>query len=362
MRTLFAALVVAAPLAAQQKKVPELWLLDEVVQQAITKVGPAVVTIETFGGFRKQLGNTRPRPKPDEGDEGDDNKKKSLGPIVMPGFLQAQGPGTGLIIGAEGWVVTSSFVLNYDPQTILVTLQDGRRFTAEVRGEDRSRGLAMLKVKAEELPVAEILPAQSIEVGQWVFALARTFGAKRPTVHVGVVSALRRISGRALQCDANTSPANYGGPLIDIEGRVMGIVSPLSPKGALAGADWYDSGIGFAVTLGDIPEILEGMKAGEVYRKGFLGVSMDQAHLGPGAKIMSITKRSPAQHANFRKGDMVIKVDGVAVKHSMHLQDLIGGHVAGAWVTVVVKRKNGDEVEVLVQLDSPPPPKPPPPR
>ena len=63
MRTLFAALVVAAPLAAQQKKVPELWLLDEVVQQAITKVGPAVVTIETFGGFRKQLGNTRPRPK-----------------------------------------------------------------------------------------------------------------------------------------------------------------------------------------------------------------------------------------------------------------------------------------------------------
>ena len=381
-------LALAAAGAAQEVKqeakqeAPELWQLQPVIQRAVERVRPSVVTIETFGGTRKSVvpqqpgqkppvpkrpePEPEPEPKPEGDPEGDqpgekpsdekddkDKKKPPLGPIVMPGFLQAQGPSSGLVIGKDGWILTSRFTLNYDPSTILVTFEDGRKFPARVMGSDKSRGLAVLKVEANDLPVPELAPADKIEVGQWAFAVARSFASGgQPTVHAGMVSAVRRIGGRAVQTDASTSPANYGGPLVDLEGRVMGLVTPLSPQGDMAGADWYDSGIGFAVTLSDIGDKIEAMKTGAVFARGMLGVRMDTAFLGPGGKVMSTSKRSAASHADLRKGDVVLALDDVEVRHSMHLQDLVGARVAGDWVRVRVRKVAGHDVEVLVQLDA----------
>ena len=359
------ALCVAAPLASQKKQgdEPELWLLPKVIQHAVKQVRASVVTVETFGGFRKVIGakpkrpggipipQPKPKPKPDKQDPKKKKKKKPLGPIKMPGFIQAQGPSTGLIVGKDGWILTSSFALNWDPTSILVTLDDGRKFTAEVKGRDESRGLALLKVDADDLPTPKIAASDEVQVGQWCFAVARTFGHKDPTVHAGMVSALRRIQGRAVQCDAFTSPANYGGPLVDLDGRVLGIIAPLSPRGEAAGVNWYDSGIGFAATLHDIGDKLEGMKKGVVYKRGRIGITSDGTHLGPGAKIVSTLRGSPANHANLRKGDMILEVNDVAVRNSMHLQDLVGYHVAGDWVKVKVRRKDKSVSELMVQLD-----------
>jgi S1-C subfamily serine protease len=100
-------------------------------------------------------------------------KKPKLGPLKFPGFLRAQGVSTGLVVGADGWILTSRFVLEVDPTTILVTLADGRKFTAERVGEDRTRGVAMLKIQASDLPVPEYLHPDDASVGQWVFALGR---------------------------------------------------------------------------------------------------------------------------------------------------------------------------------------------
>ena len=349
----------AVPLAAQKKQgnEPELWLLPKVIQHSVKQVRASVVTVETFGGFRKVIGAKpkrpgipipKPRPKPKKQDK---KKKKSLGPIKMPGFIQAQGPSTGLIVDKDGWILTSSFALNWDPTSILVTLDDGRKFTAEVRGRDESRGIALLKVDASDLPTPTIVPKDEIQVGQWCFAVARTFGHKDPTVHAGMVSALHRIQGRAVQCDAFTSPANYGGPLVDLDGRVLGIIAPLSPQGEAAGVNWYDSGIGFAATLHDIADKIDGMKKGVVYKRGRMGITSDGSHLGPGARIASTRRDTPANHANLRKGDMLVEVNGVVVRNSMHLQDLVGYHVAGDWIKIKVRRKDKSVSELMLQLD-----------
>ena len=112
--------------------------------------------------------------------------------------------------------------------------------------------LVLLKVEAEpKLPVPESVPSAEMRVGQWALAVGRTFEASRPNVSVGIVSALGRIWGKAIQTDAKISPNNYGGPLVDISGRVLGVLVPMSPDGSgeMAGVEWYDSGIGFAIPL-----------------------------------------------------------------------------------------------------------------
>ncbi len=317
-------------------------LLSKVLQRAIAKAAPSVVTVETFGGTRRSTTPGRPRAKKP--------RNGGLGPLRLPGFQQAQGTSTGLVVGADGWILTTRFVLNWRPTTIIVTLADGRKFTARTAGEDRTRGIALLKIDAGGLPVPEIVPRSQMRVGQWVFALGRTFGPRTPTAHAGILSAVGRLQGKAVQCDAYTSPANYGGPLIDLEGRVLGIVAPLSPRGDMAGAEWYDSGIGFAVVLDGIDRILAGMKKGEVYRRPFLGVRLDPGFLGPGAKILSVERGSPAHEAGLRKGDLVTAVDGVPSRHAMHLQDQIGAHTAGDLIEISFTKKDGTKGRVLVEL------------
>src|SRR5205814_158981 len=99
--------------------------------------------------------------------------------------------------------------------------------------------------------VPAVAPAKELVEGQWSIALGRTLDPKRdspPAVSVGIISAVNRIWGKAFQVDAKISPINYGGPVIDVQGRVQGILVPASPKGddEAAGYEWYDSGIGFA--------------------------------------------------------------------------------------------------------------------
>ena len=107
-------------------------------------------------------------------------------------------------------------------------------------------------------------------VGQWAIAIGRTFAADQTNISVGVISALNRIWGKAIQTDAKVSPNNYGGALTDIRGRVYGVLAPLSPnnQNALAGTEWYDSGIGFAVPLEDIYARLDHLKSGKDLKPG----------------------------------------------------------------------------------------------
>ncbi|MBK8980509.1 MAG: trypsin-like peptidase domain-containing protein [Planctomycetes bacterium] len=291
--------------------------------------------------FRKyRCGPFAPRPE-----------RGGLGALTPPGFLQAQGATTGVVLEPDGWILVSRFALNFDPTTILVTLPDGRSFTARRAGEDTSRGIALVKIDATDLPVPTFLDPTEVRVGEWAFALGRTFGGgPLPSVHVGIVSATDRLFGRAVQIDANTSPANYGGPVIDVRGRVLGIAVPLSPQGRDAGVDWYDSGIGFAATVANLGELVDRMKAGEILHRGWLGIGLAADDLGPGARVANVAPESPARGVGLRPGDEIVTIDGTEVRNPFHLQVLLGAHMAGDPVHLRHRRGDGEPVGITVFL------------
>ncbi len=370
-----AALAFAA--TAQDPPPDELARLEPVLRAAIARVAPSVVTVETFGGARRSLAGrvrvpsdapadsqqpSEPRPPdqpakpPDEKDgEKDGDQKGGDGgrpkPMLRPpGFMQAQGATTGVVLSADGWIAVSRFGLSFDPSTVLVTLPDGRSLPARCAGADTSRGLALLKIESAGLPVPEFVPPEAVRVGQWAVVLGRTFGREQPSVHLGIVSARGRLFGRAIQTDANTSPANYGGPLIDVEGRVLGICVPLSREGRDAGAELYDSGIGFAVSPVGIEPLLERLRRGVVLHRGWLGVATAADDLGPGARLGTVAENSPALAAGLAAGDRIVAVDGVPVRNPFHLADLVSARMGGEVLRVDVVRAGGECAQLEVAL------------
>jgi serine protease Do len=204
---------------------------------AVDRVAPAVVQIETVGGLER-----------------------------VDGVLLGTGPTTGLAVDPGGYIISSAFNFIGKPASILVRLPDGARKPARLVATDHARMLVLLKIEAERpLLVCEIAPRRQMRVGQWTIAVGRTFQGDRPNMAVGILSALDRVWGRAIQTDAAVSPNNYGGPLVDVRGRVMGVLVPLSPQaaGEVAGMEWYDSGIGFAIPLEHIQQVLPRLKKGE---------------------------------------------------------------------------------------------------
>jgi serine protease Do len=216
-------------------------------------------------------------------------------------------------------------------------------------------------------PVPEFASRDGLQVGQWVVATGIGFGAGQPALSAGIISATSRISGRAVQTDANLSPANYGGPLIDLDGRVVGICSPLSPqsKNEAAGAEWYDSGIGFAVPLAGLDSVLTAMKEGKTLQPGFLGVkSQPNGEEAKGAVGQEIVPDSPAAKADLKPEDRIVSVGDIEVQDATHLSSVIGRFLAGDKVSVVIQRgdeKKVLEVELAVRPAEPPKPMPMPP-
>jgi S1-C subfamily serine protease len=388
---LFAGALAAAAGAQHAPPADEFVHLETVLQRALAKAAPFTVTVETFGGTRRKLekegpmdgeGPPKPRPMPQqppksepqpvpepdenapkeglpkEGQPKKDEPKKDESPkkpLVAEGFQQTQGRTTGVVLTADGWILVSRFALALEPTTVLITVAGRGTFHATRAGEDTSRGIALVKIDARDLPVPEFVAPEQVHVGQWAFALGRTFAADEPTVHLGIVSAKRRLFGRALQIDAYTSPANYGGPVVDLEGRVLGIAVPLSPSGRNAGVEWYDSGIGFATTVADVSPLLARMQNGEVLQRGWLGVKLATAHLGPGAKIDDLPPGSAAAKAGLAKGDVVVKVDGTDVLHGPHFQMLVSSRLGGDQVTLAVQRAGGavETLGPITLLDAP---------
>ena len=284
-------------------------------QQAVAAADPSIVRIETVGGMD-----------------------------LVGEVLTATGPTTGVIVSEDGYIITSRFNFVSHPATVVVTLSDERKFAAKIVAEDFSRMLTLLKIDAAELKPLPAVTPDDVEVGQWALALGRTFDPLFPNMSVGIVSAVRRLSGRATQTDAKVSPLNYGGPLIDLTGRGIGILVPLSPQGKdeTAGVEWYDGGIGFAIPLHDVYAALPRMQAGESLHRGLLGIGFaEDGPLAGAAKIATVRPESPADRAGIQVGDIVTQIDGVDVPRIPLLKRALGPRYAGD--TVALKVKRGDQ-------------------
>jgi serine protease Do len=265
----------------------------------------------------------------------------SGGPEAAPG----SGASTGTVV-APGFVLTTSFAVPNDVNDAVVVLPDGGRRAARVKARDRSRGLVLLAVNGlPEAPALVPVSRQALKPGQWAIAVGRGWSAASPNVAVGIVSATNRAWGRGVQTDASVSPVNYGGPLIDIAGRVIGILAPLpaEPAGMTEGTELYDAGIGFAVPLEDMILVLPRLMAGESLDAGILGVgyrSRDQINGEP--VIASVRQGSPAARAGIVPGDLLTAIDGRRVARIGDARHATGPKRAGDTVTIAIERADAD--------------------
>jgi serine protease Do len=303
---------------------------ESAMQAAVNRVAPSVVRIETLGGL------------------------ETVGDLLV-----GTGPTTGLIVSSDGYIVSSAFNFVQKPTQILVDLADGTRLPATVAARDDSRMIVLLKVPTDkltdakkQLPVPEAAPVKEMKVGQWAIALGRVYEGDQTNISVGILSAVNRVWGKAIQTDAKISPSNYGGPLVDLEGRVLGVLVPMSPMetGEIAGVEWYDSGIGFAVPLEHINRVLDRLKKGEDLHPGLLGVSMRGSDPFAEPPIIAICHpKSPAVEAGLKPDDRIAEIDGVKVDSLSQMKHQLSPRYAGEKVALVVIRGK-DRVETSAEL------------
>jgi serine protease Do len=308
--------------------------LSAAIRSAVAAIDPGIVTIETIGGAQPLREDGDPRGPREES------------------FRLAEGPTTGVILSADGVIVTSSFNFARDPSVITVVLRDQRRFVAKLLGRDLIRRLALLKIEAPDLSPVRWAPRNEIKVGQYAIACGRGLGGNNTFASIGIVSAVNRRNGNALQTDAKTSPVSYGGPLVDLEGRVLGIVVPMAGAGgSLAGAEWYDSGIGFAIYKSVLDAVYQRLIEGQIIEPGRIGVVLEPEKVDEsmsaieklipshGVRIAVVADPSPAKLANLKVGDKIIALDGMPTGDLLELQRRLSDRAAGETIRVTLNRR-----------------------
>ena len=314
MTAFLVAMILAMPLAAAS----EPTLAEEAAfRAAVDRVAAAVVRIEPAGGSKAAL-------------------------AAAAEAAVASGPSTGLVVDPAGLILATAFAVPDDVGEVVVTLPGGTRLAAVPRGRDRTRGIVLLETGPIPGAVAvEPVPRRNLEPGQWTIALGRAWTVSEPSVAVGVLSAVNRGWGIAVQTDASVSPMNYGGPLIDIAGRVIGILAPLpaDTAGMKLGTEFYDAGIGFAVPLEDLLRDLPRLKAGESLGAGLLGIGYRGRDTINGEPVIgSVRQGSPAAGAGLRAGDRIVALNG---RPTTRIADVRHGIVplhAGDSVAIDVER------------------------
>jgi S1-C subfamily serine protease len=306
-------------------------LQEQAIKAAVKKAAPWIVQIETTGG-------TEVIPSGPPG----------RGGTVRKGV----GPTTGVIVSADGYVITSAFNFANKPQKIFVGVPGHKeRFIGEVQATDHTRMVTLIKLvdSPNNLPVAEPFAKDKVSIGQTVISLGRTLDPvpdHSPSVSVGIVSALNRIWNKAMQTDCKVSPANYGGPLVDLDGKVIGILVPASPlaEDETAGVEWYDSGIGFAIPLEDINKVLDKLKQKKDLTKGVLGIQPQGQDLYSTLPVVaSVAPGSAAERAGIKAGAKILAIDGHEVVRHAQIRHLLGPKYDGD--EVKIKFQNSDEKE-----------------
>lgn len=325
--------------------------LENSFAEVADKVGPAVVSISTVH-TAKVKGRMSPF--------GDDEMfrqffKDFFGDIPEREFQQ-RGLGSGFIIDADGYILTNQHVID-GADKIEVTLADGRKFPAKLKGQDERADLAVLKITAKNLEALELDDSDKVKIGQFAIAVGNPFGiASKPTVTIGVISALNRSLPRSahgdrdysdlIQTDAAINPGNSGGPLVDIDGKVIGInVAIISTTGGY-------QGIGFAIPINTAKRVLSDLISGRKILYGWLGINVQdldedlakQFGLSEtkGVLVARILPGSPAEKGKMKNGDIIKTFDGKPVNNVRELLKLVGRAPIGKKVKVVVMRDKKD--------------------
>jgi serine protease Do len=329
---------------------------------------PAVVGVQNTA-VNKNAGD-------DQGDDDQGNDQPFDDPMFRffhrgPRQPQSQrhvSSGSGFIITDDGYILTNNHVVE-GATKLQVTLDTGEKFEAKVIGTDPMIDLGLIKIdpKGKKLPTLPLGDSDSLKIGNWVMAIGNPLGLER-TVTVGVVSGKKRqvpigttVPGLAnfIQTDAAINFGNSGGPLLDAQGRVVGISTAIF-RGELA------EGIGFAIPINEARHAAEEIRSGGSVKRGYLGVTMGQSggisdrmkdyYKLPdtnGVRIARVTPAGPADRAGLQKDDIVRKIDGDVVKDNQDLQSRVAAHKPGETVKLDVVRA-GETKRIDVKLGTRP--------
>ena len=316
-------------------------------------MSPAVVSIAATS-FERRGGRGRvdpfefffgPRRREQDREEEDDDQE-----------FRSDSGGSGFIVSSDGYVVTNNHVIS-DAEQVQV-IMNGRTFEAEVKGTDPATDLALLKIDGKDLPTLPLGDSASLRVGDWVMAIGSP-QALTNTVTVGVVSAKQRrinISSETssfenfIQTDAAINFGNSGGPLVDLQGRVIGINTAIS---------FGSENIGFAVPVNTLKQVLPQLREEGRVRRGYLGIAVNE--LSPeaaeafglestdGALVMNVLPGLPADKAGLRNGDIIISADGNRISSTRELIDYVSSKGPDATVGLEILRQ-GKRQTIDVEL------------
>jgi S1-C subfamily serine protease len=314
-------------MSTEERDAQALDAYSRAVTTAAERVGPAVVRIDV------ERGGVRWNPYYYGG----------------PGY-GTTGLGSGFLFASDGALLTNAHVVE-GARRIRVTLADGRAFDAGLVGSDPDADVALLRIGADHLPVAE-LGHGSLRVGQLVLAVGNPYGLNW-TVTAGVVSALgRTLEGRGsrrltnlIQTDTSINPGNSGGPLVDSAGRVVGMTTAMM---AMA------QGLGFSIPLDTLKTAIARITRGHEARSSgvALGVGGMRVQLDPalrqnlqlsqqfGMELLEVRPGGPADQAGLKRLDVIVAADGEVVCEPRDLQRIVRRHVVGARLVISFVRES----------------------
>lgn len=293
-----------------------------------------------FGPQQQAPQQKRPHAQPDQPDP----KERTV----------PRGIGSGFILSDDGYVLTNNHVVD-NANGIFVTMTNGKEYKAKVIGTDARTDIALLKIDAKDLKPLPIGDSDKLKKGQWVLAIGSPFGLDS-TVTAGIVSAINRDTGDYLpfiQTDVAVNPGNSGGPLINLQGQVVGINSQIiSRSGGFMG-------ISLAIPIDEVMRVVDQLKAHGKVTRGRIGVQITEVQddvakalgLGTaqGALVSSVEPGGPADKAGVHAGDVITAFDGQAIKHMTDLPRLVGATQPGTNATVQVWRK-GKSLELKTKI------------
>ncbi|MDR0453927.1 MAG: Do family serine endopeptidase [Deferribacteraceae bacterium] len=273
---------------------------------------------------------------------------------MPPQQYKVRGAGTGFIVDSVGFVITNNHVIN-NAEEIIVKASDNKEYKATLVGSDPLTDLALIKIdtKGAKLKALPLGDSDMSEIGEWVIAIGNPVGYEW-TVTAGIISAKGRNLGTGpydnfIQTDAAINPGNSGGPLLNMKGEVIGINTLISTAG---------QGLGFAVPVNMLKELLTQLKSGKVQR-GWLGVTLQDINESlaqsfglpdtKGALIADVIKGDPADKAGLLPGDIVKQTDDKNIENTRELTQYIGSKQPGQTIKMTLIR-DGKTITKNVKL------------
>jgi serine protease Do len=266
-----------------------------------------------------------------EEDPFNDFWRRFFGGPLPRGPQRQRSLGSGFIIDGDGSILTNNHVVE-NASKIVVKLSDDQEYEAKVIGRDAKTDIAVIKINAKtSLSAANFGDSDGLEVGEWVVAIGNPFGLDS-TVTSGIVSAKGRHIGQGpydnfIQTDASINPGNSGGPLINLRGEVVGINT------AIFSRTGGNIGIGFAIPINLVKELLPQLRGKGKVVRGYLGVLIQKVtpeiaeslgmERGYGALVANVSKAGPADKAGVKVGDVIVEFDGKEIKDSGDLPIIV---------------------------------------